>query len=371
MNLMNAAWGQRWREVPLRSLINSLWGLLLGLILSLGLCVWAGENPWHIFRLLVTSSFGSIDDFALSAFYASSLMFTGLAVALSFRAGLFNIGAEGQLLAGSIASTVVALATSVGAAPEVTPWSLAAFLLSFATAALAGGFWGLVPALLKAYRGGHEVIVTMMMNFIAAGIVSYVVVGPFHSHISQSPETTSVPAVFQFSSWDPIHHLAPQSPLNISILVAIGLCLLCEWMFRKTQMGFEWRAIGLNPSAAEWNAISRTRYILVPMTASGAVAGLVALNEIFGSAGNFRLGFSADYGFVGIAVALLARNNPIAIIPSALLFGALQKGAADLDLETQLIGRDFARVIQAVVVLSVIACSALPRLKVRWSHAGN
>lgn len=342
---------------------KSLIGLGIGLILSLALAFFAGENPLRVLGILGKSSFGSWDDFALTLFYATSLMLTGLSVALSFRAGMFNIGAEGQLYIGAIGSTVLAIEL---AQSGLVQNPLIAFILATTFAFAFGAFWGAIPGFLKAYRGSHEVIVTMMMNFVAAGIVSYAVVGPYKNLESQSPETLLVPEAMHFPTWDPIHKLFPNSPLNLTFVIAILLCVGFWFMFARTKLGFEWRAFGLNPSVADLNGISKTKYVLLSMTVAGGVAGLVALNEIFGSAGKLRLGFSADYGFIGIAVALLARNHPLAIIPSALLFGALQKGAGDLDLETERINRDFAKVIQAVIVLSVIAAGSMTA--VRWQE---
>lgn len=341
---------------------KSLLGLAIGLFLSLMLAFLAGENPLRVLKILIASSFGSADDFALTLFYSTSLILTGLSVALSFRAGLFNIGAEGQLYIGSLGSTVLAIELMQSG---IVHQPVLAFLAATIFAFSFGALWGSVPAFLKAYRGSHEVIVTMMMNFVAAGIVSYAIVGPYKNSNSQSPESLLVPSAMHFPVWDPIHKLLPNSPINLTFLLAVLLCFVFWFIFERTRTGFEWRAFGLNPSAADLNGISKTKYILLSMSLSGGVAGLVALNEIFGSAGKLRLGFSADYGFIGIAVALLARNHPLAIIPSALLFGALQKGASDLDLETERINRDFAKVIQAVIVLSVIAASSLSARRIQ------
>lgn len=336
--------------------MKSLIGLFIGLTLSLGLAALAGENPLQILNVFWTSGTASPEDWALSLFYSTSLMFTGLAVAVSFRAGLFNIGAEGQLLMGALVPTLVALSIFT-AVPITAP---VAFVLSLFLAVGAGALWGGIAGVLKAWRGSHEVVVTIMLNFVAAGILSYCVVGPFQSQSSQNPETEILPESFLFNTWDPIHQLVPQSPLNLSLVIGILLCLFFQWFFAKTVWGFRWRAMGLNPRVASEQNMPVQKMIVIVMMVSGGIAALVAMNDILGSAGKLRLGFSPEYGFMGIAVALLARNQPLAVIPSALLFGILHKGAADLDLETELINRDFAKVIQAVIVLSVIACDRLP-----------
>lgn len=338
------------------AVLRSCLGLLLGLLISLCIAALAGESPLHVLKVLWTSGTASPEDIALSLFYASSLMFTGLAVALSFRAGLFNIGGEGQLAMGALVPCLVALNfTSLANIPAPL-----AFLLTVLLAALGGGVWGGIAGVLKAWRGSHEVVVTIMLNFIAAGIISYFVVGPFQSRSSQSPETEILPANFVWTSWDPVHNWVPESPLNLSLLLGIFLCLFFHWFLRSTRWGFQWRAMGLNPRVAAQQNIPVSRFTIAVMTIAGAMAGLVVLNDVFGSAGKLRLGFSPEYGVMGIAVALVARSQPLAIIPSALLFGLLHKGAADLDLETELINRDFAKVIQAIIILSVIASEALP-----------
>lgn len=341
---------------------KSVLGLLIGFVISLTLAKWAGENPFHVFKVLWQSGTGSADDLALTLFYSTSLMFTGLAVALSFRAGLFNIGGEGQLTWGALLPTLVALTWFQGH-PDTSP--VLAFFVSLLFSLLGGAFWGAIAGWLKAWRGAHEVVVTIMLNFIAAGIFSYLVVGPFQSNESQNPETATLPNSFLWTNWDPIHALAPNSPLNLSLLMALGLCLFFQWFLAATRFGFQWRVLGQRPRVADNQGIPVRRTTILVLAVSGAIAGLVGLNDVCGSAGKLRLGFSPEYGFMGIAVAMLARSQPLAVIPSAILFGLLQKGAADLDLETQVINRDFAKVIQAIVILSVIAAEYIPfeRLK--------
>lgn len=326
--------------------MRALIGLVLGLFISLSLCLFAGENPWHVFLVLTRSAFGSSYDLGLTLFYTTSLIFTGLAVAVAFHGGLFNIGAEGQLTIATITAAITPLLF-----PELS--GVPAFLI-MATAGLTAGFlWGLIPGWLKATRDSHEVIVTMMMNFIAAGIASYLALEHFRNMDSQNPETAPVPEAYLFRSWDPIQKMFPDALVNFSVLIALLLCLL-TWIFlTKTKWGFELKAAGQNPTSARFAGISSKKWQVLAMALGGFFAAFVALNEVAGSAGKFRLGFSADYGFVGIAVALMARNHPLAIPLTAFLFGALQKGAADLDLETEAITRDFARVIQGVLIFSI------------------
>lgn len=332
--------------------MKAVYGFLFGLLFSLALAFFAGENPAFVARILFMSAFGSLYDLGLTLFYTTSFIFTGLSVAFAFRSGLFNIGAEGQL-------NMAALATAaVGIIFADTPFWLA-LPLGFFTAIAAGAFWALIAGYLKAYRGSHEVIVTMMLNFVAAGLVSFFTLEVFRSQSSQNPETAHVGAGFFTPERDLTQRLFDGAPVNFSLWIAIVLAFVVYGFLFHTRWGFKVRLTGQNSEAAEFSGISSRKVQMLSMAAAGAAAGLVALNEVMGSAGRFKLGFSADYGFVGIAVALLARNHPIGVIASAFLFGALQKGAADLDFETENITRDFARLIQAILILSVAAFYAI------------
>jgi ABC-type uncharacterized transport system permease subunit len=328
--------------------MKPLIGLALGLMVSLGLAGLAGENPWHVLMVLTRSAFGSTYDLGLALFYTTSFLFTGLSVSMAFHAGLFNIGAEGQLTVGTISAAWFAVAF-----PEmsvaVAPWLIALVGLT------AGALWGLIPGWLKAYRGSHEVIVTMMMNFIAAAFASYVALELIKNPESQNPESKVIPTNFMFREFDFVHDFFQESPANLSLLIAVLAAVLCYLFLYRTVWGYEIRASGQNETASEIAGIQSRKMKVLAMTLAGALAAGVALNEVLGSAGRYQIGFSADYGFVGIAVALLARNHPLGILASAFLFGALQKGASDLDIETEFITRDFARVIQAILIFSVAA----------------
>jgi simple sugar transport system permease protein len=335
---------------------KSLLGLLVGFVLCLALTSLAGENPVLVAKVLFKSAFGSWDDLALTLFYTTSLIFTGLSVCVAFHAGLFNIGAEGQLTVSCLAATWIGLVFTA-AFPEMTPAT--GFLLSIVAAlsgALAGALWGFIPGYFKVKREAHEVILTMMMNFIAAGLAaSFITV--YDNPDSQNPESATISAAMGWMNWDPIHKIAPDTPWNFSFVVAVAAALLLGWLLYRSNWGFQLRSTGLNEEAALFNAIPAPQVKMKAMAVAGALAGGVALNEILGSQLKYRLGFSPDYGFIGIAVALLARNNPFGLLFSAFLFGALQKGAGDLDLETNAVTRDFARILQAVLILSVSAFS--------------
>lgn len=326
---------------------RSLLGFCFGIFLSLIVTSLAGENPIHILQVLVQSAFGSSYDIGLTLFYTTSYIFTGLSVAVAFHAGLFNIGAEGQLTMGVLA------AAWVGAVFPNIPYPFAP-ILAITAAVIFGAVWGFIPGWLRAYRQSHEVIVTMMLNFIAAGIANYVVLNLIKNPNSQNPESALVGPGYYLAPHDWVQNIFTDSPANLSLLIAIVLAFTTHFILQKTRFGFELKASGSSDEASHFSGIESKRIRVLAMTLSGALASFVALNEILGSAGRFRIGFSVDYGFVGIAVALMARSQPLAILASAFLFGVLQKGASDMDIETMYITRDFGKVLQAILILSVV-----------------
>ena len=316
------------------------------------LVFFANESPLHVLQVLLNSALGSADDFSLTLFYSTSLLFTGLSVAIAFQGGLFNIGAEGQLTMAALMTVVCAPFLAFAEGPV-------GVLLLVLVGMFSGALWAGISGWIKVFRGGHEVVVTMMLNFLAAGASTYLIVGPLHNPQSQNPESIPLAAGLTLRSIDPITRLFPTSPVNSSFLLAIFLCIFSWWLLRRTVVGYKLRATGTNETAARLHGISTDKFRLFVMMVSGAIASGAAINEVLGNSGKFKIGFSADFGFVGIAVALLARNNPLAVIPSALLFGVLQKGTGDLDLETQNITRDFSRVMQAVIILSVTIVASM------------
>jgi len=314
--------------------------------LALGLSVtWiAGENPWHVLSILAKSAFGSGYDFGMSLFYATPLVFTGLSVAFAFHAGLFNIGAEGQLTLGALA------AAAIGALLPGAPWPLAP-AIAVAAALMAGTLWGAIPGWLRARRGSHEVINTIMMNFIAAGLASYIALYLLKNPDSQNPETRPIGAAYRLGLWSVFGGAPVSAALPLAIVVA-GVVWLVLW---RTTLGFEIRAVGQSESAARAAGIDAAKIRITALSVAGGLAGLVGVGEVLGNAGKFKVGFSPEYGFMGIAVALLGRNHPVGVVFAALLFGALHKGTADLDLETEHVTRELSLVLQALIIISVSA----------------
>ncbi|MBC7397072.1 MAG: ABC transporter permease [Bdellovibrionales bacterium] len=314
-------------------------GLFVGLII----CKFAGESPIKILKILYQSSFGSGYDFGMTLFYTAPLLLTGLAVAIPFRAGLFNIGAEGQLTMGALA----AASAGVLGAHIQTPFLAVLFASSLAF--IAGGLWGSIAGILKAKRGSHEVITTIMLNFIAAGMTAYFTLYVLKDPNSAQAETMPLPEPYLLKPFAMFNG----APMGGLIFALVALVILLHYLLKHSIWGYRLKAIGESEKAAETFGISKKRAWLSSMFVAGGVAGLVGVIEVLGNSHRFKIGFSADYGFVGIAVALLARGNILGILPSALLFGILQKGSGSLDLETDKVTRDLSYIIQGLIILGV------------------
>ncbi|MFZ4403917.1 MAG: ABC transporter permease [Pseudobdellovibrionaceae bacterium] len=325
--------------------MKSILALIFGLAISLILASLAGENPWLILKILTINPLSTPYDIGMTLSYATPLILCGLSVCVAFHAGLFNIGAEGQM------TLAVVTAAAIGVlGPQ---WGMVSFFLGLVGALLAGTLWGAIAGLLKSYRQSHEVITTMMLNFIAVGLANWLTLHMIANPQSQNPESALIQTDYSLKANDLLAIYFKDTPLNNGLIFAVVLCFLL-WIFLwRTPWGYELRAVGYNPEAASRYGISIKKYQILALSLSGFFAAWVAYSEVFAGVGQYRLGFSPEYGFMGIAVALLAQNNPLKIIPSALLFAVLHKGATDLDLETTYITRDFSRVLQALVILSV------------------
>jgi ABC-type uncharacterized transport system permease subunit len=335
-----------------------------------GAIVWAlGDKPGLVYELFFTSAFGSLEGIAYTLFYATPLIFTGLAVAVAMRCGLLNIGAEGQLVVAAFT------AAWVGLVLQGFPSFLVA-LLAASAAVIMGGLWAGIPGLLKAKFGAHEVITTIMMNFIAFGLVSYLVQYHYKSEGDPIMETTAIAQVKDGIVAGPhvprMHTLLapfginfPQRlPLNLAFLLALAACIAVYIFLWKTKWGYELRAVGANAAAAEYGGISISRNIVMAMVISGMLAGLVGVNEVLGYRYRYYDSFSAQYGFTGIAVALLGRNHPAGVLLAAILFGALIRASLFIQIFTDKVSRDWVVILQAIIILFV-ACEAVFRLGVR------
>lgn len=334
-----------WADYGLIPVINLLVAFAVaGLVVLL-----VGENPLRAAVILVDGAFGSGQNIAYTLYYATNFIFTGLAVAVAFHAGLFNIGGEGQAYIAGLGVSLVALAFD-----SVLPWYLT-FALAIAGAALVGALWALIPAYLQAKRGSHIVITTIMFNFIAASVMVYMLVNVLKPAAEQAPQTRQFLDGGQLPKLNFILEALGLSvrsaPLNISFLLALLMALFVWALVWRTKLGYEIRTFGFSPKAARYAGISESRITIVAMMVSGGLAGMMALNPIMGDQHHMALDFVAGAGFVGIAVALMGRSHPAGIVPAAILFGMLYQGGAELAFEMPNISRDMIVIIQGLVIL--------------------
>lgn len=303
--------------------------------------VW-GESPARVYGTLLAETWGSAYGIGQVLFKATPLVFTGLAVAVAYRAGLLNVGAEGQMAGGAF------LGAMVGAAlPSGTP-ALVAVPASLGAAMVAGAALGALPGWLRARFGAHEVITTIMLNFIVAALLLWA--GRAGAFVVETTHTAEVVPGARLGSLG-----LGASAANISVLIALVVAALVWWLMARTRTGFQWRVLGLSPLAAETSGIRVRGAIASAMAISGALAGLVAANSVLGDKHYFEEGLSRGAGFMGIAVALLGRGQPLGVVLAALLFGTLAHGGFAVN---ALVPRELVEVLQAVIILSLLATSA-------------
>ena len=306
-----------------------------------------GDSPWNTFGLLIGSALTWPDGIGYTLFYATPLIFTGLAVALALRAGLLNIGAEGQLTVAAFACAWAGITFAGAPGYVLVPVAVLAALL-------AGAFWGAVPGVLKARFGAHEVITTIMLNFVAAALASYFTEYHYKKPGDALLQTVPIADAAHIPRFGKLIPGFPERiPLSVAFLVALAMCGLVALFLKRTRWGYEIRATGANPDAAEYAGISTKRQTVIAMALSGALAGMVAISEVLGYRYRYYDGFSAGYGFTGIAVALLGRNRPLGVLLSALLFGALLRGGLFVDIFTERVSKDLIFVLQALIILFV------------------
>ena len=348
-----------------REVLSPLIAVLAAFVVGGIIILLIGDNPLEAYHLLLANSFGSMKDIGYTLFYATPLIFTGLAVAVAFRCGLFNIGAEGQLYVSgfitawvgmTLGGTVVKVFGEDVVYGSTTLPAIILVPLCIIAAITAGAIWGGIPGFLRAKFGSSEVINTIMLNFIGVALVSYLT--QYHYKISGDPilqtapigENAYIPQLNEYLSFIP-----KDVPLNFSFLIALLMCFLVYIFLWKTKWGYELRAVGENPDAAEYGGISPGKQMIIAMVISGGLAGMVAIGEVLGYRHNYYDGFSADWGFLGIAVALLGRNHPLGVLISAIFFGVLLRGEIFVDAFTRYVSKDIGWVLQAIIILFV-AC---------------
>ncbi len=333
-----------WITVGVLPTVNILMAFAVSAILFYYLDI----SPLEAAKIMWEGAFSNSEGIGFTLYYATGFIFTGLAVAIAFHAGLFNIGGEGQAYIGGLGVGLVCLLLG-----DKLPFALL-LPLAIVSGGLFGAAWAFIPAWLQAKRGSHIVITTIMFNFIASALMAYLLVDVFKPAGTMAPESR----VFAEAAWLPkmTDLLAPlglelsPSPLNLSFFWAL-ICALLVWLFIwRTRWGYELRSVGANHSASAYAGIRYSRVVMVAMLFSGMLAGFFALNVLQGELHQIKLNFVEGFGFTGIAVALMGRNHPIGVILASLLFGFLYQGGAELSFEFG-VDRNIVVVLQGLVIL--------------------
>jgi simple sugar transport system permease protein len=321
--------------------VGPLAAVALALLVGAAFIALVGRDPLDVYGRMASGVFGNSYGIGQVLFRATPLVFTGLAVALGFRAGLFNIGGEGQLYVGAFAAALVGTWLAGWPAIVLLPLAIAAGMV-------AGALWALPPAWLKAKVGAHEVINTIMMNFIALALVQYLGHFAFVHATVHTPEIGAGARLARFGDFLPYFR---GSPLNLSLVLALAAAAVVGWLLWRTRYGYELRAVGLSPPAAEYAGIRVPRIWISSLALSGALAGLVGTNFVLGYKYYFEAGFSSGVGFLGIAVALLGRNHPAGVVVAALFFAALSYGGLVIN---SVVPKELVDILQAIVILFAI-----------------
>ena len=338
-----------WHQRLIEPLLPPLTALLIAAVVGDLLILSFGQSPREVFRLLVEGTWANAYGFGQVLYKATTLACTGLAVALGIRAGMFNIGAEGQLALGGFAAAMVGLGLPAG-----TPMALAV-LLCMVAAGAGGSLAAAVPGALKARFGASEVIVTIMMNFIVAALLNWLVATKVSVAESLHTPEIHAGAVPRLAEAIPAFH---GSAANFTILVAAALAIAVWWYLFRTRAGYELRAVGLQPDAAEYGGIDVGRTWWRTLLLSGALAGLGGVNYVLGYKQYYEEGFAAGAGYLGIAVALVGRNHPGGVLVASLLFATLSQGALAVN---ALVPKQMVDVLTAVVIIAV--ATAVPEVQ--------
>jgi len=329
-----------WLKLGLRRILPQIIAILIAFLVGAMVLLVTGYSPLEAYAAMMKGAFGDVFGIGQTFTQATPIIFTALAFLFAFKGGLFNIGAEGQLLVGGFAAALVGISFD----------GLPAFVhvpLALLAGALAGGLWGFIPAILKAKLGAHEVITTMMLSYVALYVTGYMVNYPYKAPgwvaqtvpISPSAE---LPRILQ------------PTQLSASIFIAVILVGLTHYTLQKTTFGYEVRATGLNPTAAENGGINIEREMILALVVSGAMAGLGGSGEVMGVHRRFIEGFSPGYGWDGLAVALVGGLHPVGVLLAAVLFGALRSGGMVMTRVTG-VPLDIVFILQALVILFVSA----------------
>jgi simple sugar transport system permease protein len=339
--------------------VENVSGQLLALITALGIAVLLGaviivaygENPFTVYGAILNGSFGDRNGFGYVLANAGPLIFSALAVSVCFKGGMFNIGVEGQFIVGMASASFAALTFTSLPAPLLVP-----IVLAFG---MGGGMaWAAVPAVLKVKTGAHEVVTTIMMNGIAASFVAWVIRGPLRyadtgSGFNVNLRTDPFPDAAMIPDLGHLFGIRPSARLSWVLPLALVVAGMIWFLLKRMRLGFEARAVGASPGSAQAGGISIGAVQIKLFLVSGALAGLVGIQQLFADQGYLPAGYEAGIGFTGIAVAFLGQNNPVGIIFAAVLWGVLARGETSLQIETD-VPREFIIILQGLLIMSVV-----------------
>jgi simple sugar transport system permease protein len=329
--------------------------VLIIVLMSIAMLI-AGTSPIDGFTALILGSLGGRNQIGETLVATSALLFPALGICLAFRAGLFNIGAEGQLLVGGL------FAGAVGAAITMPPFP--AIVIMLVLGAVGGGLWGAIAGWMKAKLHANEIISTLMLNFVAQFITLYLVDGPLKNPAANGAETAWLPTNY----WLPT--LIPHTRLSIGLLIALALAMLLQFVFARTVFGYELRAAGEAPEAARRSGVNLSRLTWLALAISGAFAGLGGATIVTGELHRFNTQLSPGYGFIAIAVALVGDLDPLKVCVASFAFGILEAGGLAMQASAQ-VPKDAIHVIEGLIILVLAARRYVAQRSERIEGAAN
>lgn len=322
-----------------RKVFQSILPILLALLFGFIIIGLSGYNPVNAYGQLIKGSLGSSKQI-MNVFFASTpILLTGLATTISFKAGLYNMGAEGQLYFGAFAAAIVGF--SFHGLPPIIHITLA-----IVTGMIAGALYAFVPAVLKAYLNVDEMVSTLMLNYVATLITTWLAGYPFRAPGSSNPETVSIESSAALS------RITGSSQLHYGFIISLVVLIIIIIILKKTKLGYEIEAIGKNKDFSKFTGIKVPSRILMIMLISGLISGLAGAGEVLGTHGKFISGFSPDYGWTGLTIALVGNLNPIGVFISAILFGILKTGGSTMEIMTG-VPRSIISILEGLIVLMI------------------
>lgn len=319
-------------------LLPSLLAVISALIVGAIIIILIGQNPMAAYKAMFKGAFGDMRAFGNTLQRATPYIFGALSFLMAANGGLFNIGIEGQMYIGALLSAIIGF--SLTGVPKFLHLPL-----TLIVAMLGGMVWACIPAILKVKRGVHEVIGTVMLNYIAFALTGYLTVHVFH-------DPGLVAQTFEVSQSSILTELVATSKLNTGFIISLFLCVGLFIFLYYTPWGYGIRVNGLNSTASPYAGINPKKVMMASMVASGAISGLMGAERVLGVYHKFIHAFSPGYGFTAIAVSLLGKNHPLGIIPAAILFGALETGGSAMSIQVD-VPRELGLILQALIIVFI------------------